>query len=91
MDRVKEEIGKVDKPGQKRIDSKSDRSPKLDSVSKLRTWTDRSGKFSIEAEFVGAKDGKVRLRKDDGAKVSISLKKLSEADRKFVRRMQTRE
>ena len=82
---------KAERPKRKARESESGRSPKLDSVSKLRTWTDRSGKFSIEAEFVGVKDGKVRLRKDNGAERSIAIKKLSEADRKFVRRMQARE
>jgi len=49
-----------------------------------RTWTDDSGQFSIEAEFVSEADGKVRLRKPDGSIIEVSLAKLSANDRKFV-------
>ena len=51
-----------------------------------RTWTDRTGKYRIEAEFVDAKDGKVRLRKTDGKVITLPLEKLSSADRQYVKR-----
>ncbi len=54
------------------------------AARQLRQWTDATGKHSIQAEFVELKDGKVRLRKEDGKEVTIPLEKLSEADRKFV-------
>ncbi|QEG33346.1 redoxin family protein [Bythopirellula goksoeyrii] len=53
-----------------------------------RNWTDESGKFSITAEYVGVKGGKVLLRNADGKELSVPLKKLSEADREFVKAQQ---
>ena len=50
----------------------------------LRTWTDRTGKYSIVATLVAMKDGIVQLRKEDGRISSLPLKKLSEADQQFV-------
>jgi len=55
---------------------------------KLRTWKSKSGRSSVDAEFIGVKDGKVRLRKANGKTVSIALKKLSDADREVVERLQ---
>jgi hypothetical protein len=49
-----------------------------------RTWTDSTGKYTVEAEFVEFKDGKVRLKKENGHIINITLKKLSDADREFV-------
>ena len=50
-----------------------------------RTWTDVSGKFSREAEFVKLEDGKVVLRAAGGKETSIPLEKLSPQDREWVR------
>ncbi len=50
----------------------------------LRTWTSDTGKFKIEARFAGLEDGKVKLLKKDGTTVSVSLEKLTEADRKLA-------
>lgn len=50
-----------------------------------RTWTDSTGKHKTEAEFVDCTDGVVRLKKDDGAVISVPMEKLSEADQEFVR------
>ena len=49
-----------------------------------RTWTDTTGKFSLEADFVEVKDGKVVLKKPDGAATAVLLEKLSWADRGFA-------
>jgi hypothetical protein len=51
----------------------------------VRTWTDSTGKHSIEAEFRGMVDGKVKLRKMDGSEINLPLEKLSDADQKWVR------
>lgn len=58
----------------------------LSAVAPLgaREWSDSTGKFKIEAEFVELKDGKVSLKKADGTLLSIPLDKLSKADRDFV-------
>ncbi len=53
-------------------------------ISKMRIWNDSTGAFSLEAEFVELKDGKVTLRKTDGKAITIDLEKLSQEDRDFV-------
>lgn len=53
--------------------------------AELRTWKDATGKFSIEAEFAGIIAGDVRLKKADGSAVSVSLDRLSEADREWIK------
>lgn len=49
-----------------------------------RLWSDRSGKFKVEAEYVALADGKVTLLKTSGGKVTVGLDVLSERDREFV-------
>jgi Leucine-rich repeat (LRR) protein len=50
----------------------------------VRSWTDSTGKYTIQAEFVEFKDGKVRLKKQNGKEVAIPIEKLSDAGRKLV-------
>jgi hypothetical protein len=57
-----------------------------------RTWTDVTGKFTIEADFVElTEDDRVRLKRSSGKTVVIALSKLSEADRKHVASLTTPE
>jgi hypothetical protein len=51
----------------------------------LRTWTDSTGLFKIDARFVELKDGKVTLEKDDGSKKTLPLDKLSDEDQQAVK------
>jgi hypothetical protein len=53
-------------------------------AQELRTWKDGSGKFSIKAKFVSNDNGMLTLAREDGDEVEIELKKLSEADQKYV-------
>ncbi len=50
-----------------------------------RTWTDTTGQYKTEAEFVDFKDGRVHLKKADGTLVAIPLDRLSPADQQLVR------
>jgi phosphatidylethanolamine-binding protein (PEBP) family uncharacterized protein len=50
----------------------------------MRVWKDAEGLFEIEASFVLARDGQVRLLKHDGSLVWVPLNKLSAADRAWV-------
>jgi hypothetical protein len=50
----------------------------------LRTWTDKSGKFKIEAKFKTVENGKVVLENAKGERLEIDLDKLSPADKKFA-------
>ena len=54
----------------------------------LRTWTNSSGKFSVQAVFLNSEDGKVQLRRADNDKViTLEITQLSTADRSFIRRL----
>jgi len=53
-------------------------------ASGLRTWTDSSGKFTIEAELVRAVDGVVTLKEADGSTIQVPIDRLSQADRDLV-------
>ena len=50
----------------------------------MRTWNDATGAFSLEAKFVGVKDGKVMLKKANGKTVAVPLDRLSKEDQVFV-------
>lgn len=52
--------------------------------SKMRVWTDSSGKFKINAKCIGIENGKVKLEKSDGAVLEVPLDKLSEEDKRFL-------
>ena len=49
-----------------------------------RKWVDKTGRFTIEAEYVAFKDGRVTLKRPDGKQVRIAIGKLSREDREFV-------
>jgi thiol-disulfide isomerase/thioredoxin len=53
--------------------------------AEVRTWSDASGKHSIEAEFVSLQGGNVRLLREDGKEITLPLEKLSKADQNFVK------
>lgn len=54
------------------------------AAAKSRTWTDVTGQFSVEAEFVGAAAGIVALRKDNGSTIKVPIEKLSDPDRQYI-------
>ena len=51
----------------------------------LRTWTDRSGKFRVEAVFVESQGGKVTFKKKDGTLLNVPLETLSDPDQQYVK------
>jgi hypothetical protein len=55
------------------------------AASKLRTWHDTTGSFSVQAEFVSATAGVAKLRKLDGSTINVPMEKLSEEDQKYIR------
>ena len=57
------------------------------STGKLHTWSDASGRFNVQAEFVGFSDGKVTLRREDGRTVDVPLNKLSPTDQARVQKL----
>ena len=50
----------------------------------VRTWTDSTGKFTVEAKFRGVINGNVRLEKADGKTLSIPIKQLSKRDQEWM-------
>lgn len=60
--------------------------PEPDS-SKLRTWSDRSKTFKVEAQFLGCKDGKIHLHKSNGVKIAVPVAKMSVEDLEYVERI----
>lgn len=55
--------------------------------SKVRTWTDRSKSFSVEAQFLALKDGKINLHKMNGVKIAVPVSKMSVEDLEYVERV----
>ena len=54
------------------------------AVANAREWTDSTGKYRYEAEFIELKDGNARLKLANGTTKSVPLEKLSPADQKFA-------
>ncbi|KAK5126899.1 hypothetical protein LTR85_008257 [Meristemomyces frigidus] len=71
--------------GEKR--SAKDSQPKSKpNSSRVRTWTDRSGTFKVEAEFIGLRDGKIHLHKMNGVKIAVPVNKMAVEDLEYVER-----
>ena len=52
--------------------------------AEVRTWTDETGKYKIEAKLSGTEDGKIKLTKKDAKVVKIVADKLSDADQEYL-------
>ena len=61
-----------------------------DSPSRLRVWTNATGKFKVTALLVDVSDGLVSLKKQDGTSISVRLDKLSKSDIEFVQKNRKR-
>lgn len=57
--------------------------PAVASASR-RTWSDQTGRFSIDATYGGMNGDKVVLEKIDGSRIEVPLAKLSDADQQYV-------
>lgn len=56
----------------------------------LRTWSDTTGKYTLEARFIGIEGGKVILEKEDGSRIQIELSKLKPEDRIEASKLQAK-
>jgi hypothetical protein len=56
-----------------------------ESEATLRTWSSKGGRFQVRARFVEMQGDLVRLEKENGARVTIEIDKLSETDQKLAR------
>ncbi|KAF3287597.1 cytoskeletal protein binding protein [Orbilia oligospora] len=52
----------------------------------VRTWTDRSGTFKVDAEFLNLRDGVIHLHKVNGVKIAVPVAKMSKQDLEYVER-----
>lgn len=59
------------------------------SIGGMRTWSDRTGKFRIEATLDSQAAFDVVLRKTDGTLIKVPLDKLSDADQEYVATLET--
>lgn len=69
--------------GVERQKSTREHRPKPDP-HKVRTWTDRSGNFRVDAALLGVAEGKIHLHKVNGVKIAVPANKLSPADLNYV-------
>lgn len=53
-------------------------------MSQVRTWTDRSGAFKVQAQFLSLYEGKFRLHKTNGVKIDVPVDKMSPEDIQWV-------
>lgn len=67
-----------------RADTKTRSKP---DTSKVRTWTDHSGSFKVEAQFIGIADGKIHLHKVNGIKIAVPVSKMSPVDLAYVEKV----
>ena len=56
-----------------------------------RTWTDSTGKFTVEAVLVEFDGDQVKLKKTDGRVVTMTLEKLSFSDQQYLHRQKQNE
>ena len=70
--------------------SSSRSSSPFKSASKMRTWTDATGEFKIDATFVELDGDTVVLKTDDGEDLEIALDQLSAADRSYAKAQASR-
>jgi hypothetical protein len=51
----------------------------------VRTWTDLTGRYRVDAALVEIRGGVAHLRKPDGAQLRVPLNRLSDGDRQYAR------
>jgi hypothetical protein len=75
----------AEKPDAKKTEKGFD-DPFSTDTNALKTWVDASGRYRIEARFVGVVEGGVvRLQRADGRFVRVAIDRLSATDQQWVR------
>ena len=52
--------------------------------ARVRLWTDRTGAFKVEAQFISCANGKIRLHKTNGVKIDVPTQKMCTEDLRYV-------
>ena len=50
-----------------------------------RKWSDKTGKFQVDAELIKVEDGKAVLRRSDGKQVKVPVEHLSDSDQAYLK------
>ncbi|MCA9123032.1 MAG: hypothetical protein H6822_01420 [Planctomycetaceae bacterium] len=72
------------------LDQPQKPTPLASTTPVLRTWSDATGKFKVEATFVKVADGKVTIRRTGGREVEVPIAKLSAEDQRFIEAQQAK-
>lgn len=59
----------------------------LSGATRKRTWSDNTGTFSVEAEFLALDGDTVHLRRSDGKELEVPMRRLSEPDQEAARKL----
>jgi thiol-disulfide isomerase/thioredoxin len=54
------------------------------AAAEERTWTDKTGKFTVSAELIKVEGGKATLKRTDGKQIQVPVEQLSDADQAFL-------
>jgi hypothetical protein len=76
------------RPSPLRTPNYSERQTSLkdETPQRYRTWTDRSGRFAVEARIVGVIGPRLKIERKDSRKVlTVDRDRLSEEDQEYVR------
>ncbi|KAJ3303862.1 cytoskeletal protein binding protein [Kappamyces sp. JEL0829] len=57
----------------------------LPEKSKVRDWKDKTGKFTVEAAYIGISENKVQLHKTNGVIIGVPLDKLDDAALSYLK------
>jgi hypothetical protein len=66
------------------VGTEAEEKPPAAAPATVRTWSDSSGQFKIEAVYLGQEGEGVKLLKNDGAVITVPLAKLSKVDQDYV-------
>lgn len=57
---------------------------------RVRVWSDKSGQFKVEAEYLGLNGNKIRLHKVNGVIIEVPIDKMSQEDVQMIKRHEAR-
>ncbi|ORY24778.1 hypothetical protein BCR39DRAFT_545879 [Naematelia encephala] len=57
---------------------------------RIRTWSDKSGQFKVDAEYLGLNGNKIRLHKTNGVIIEVPIEKMSTEDTQMIKRHEAR-
>lgn len=59
-------------------------------AGRIRTWSDKTGQFKVDAEYLGLNGNKIRLHKLNGVIIEVPMEKMSMEDVQLIRRHESR-